>query len=207
VTLQLGADDGGLAAPVMFAAVAEIARAVQVPVTADLEGGYGLPAAELVRHLAATGAVGCNLEDSVGGRLVDADAHAGFLAAVRAAADSGGIDLVINARIDAHADGAGTQAQQLADCIRRARLYLSAGADCVYPLFLSGTDAVRAVTERVDGPVNILFRSGVASIDELAAAGVARISFGSALRRPGSSRLPEMLSAIRAGDDPFAASG
>ena len=191
----------------MFGAVAEIARAVSVPVTADLGSGYGLPAAELVRRLAVTGAVGCNLEDSLGGRVVDADVHAGFLAAVRASADSAGIDLVINARIDAHAKGAGTAAQRLADCVRRARLYLSAGADCVYPFFLSGTDAVRAVTERVDGPVNILFRPGLASLDELAAAGVARISFGSALRQAGSSRLPEMLATIRAGDNPFAASG
>ena len=140
VAESLGYPDGE-AAPVeeMLDAVARIARAVSVPVTADFERGYGLPPAQLVERLAASGAVGCNLEDSEPSTrvLVEADRQADFLGAVRESARAAGVDLVINARIDVFlsgvfrdgvAVGAASATARLDEAIRRARLYISAGA-------------------------------------------------------------------------------
>jgi 2-methylisocitrate lyase-like PEP mutase family enzyme len=202
----LGYDDGE-AAPVeeMLAAVARIASAAGVPVTADLERGYGLEPAELVARLIATGAVGCNLEDSDPhtGEMVDADEQAAFLGAVRAAATGAGLDLVINARVDTYIHGTGTPAERLAESVRRGRLYRLAGADCVYPIFASEADAIRVLVEEIDGPINILFRPGTPSIGELATLGVARVSFGHGLHRAVQAYLAQMVATIRAGNSPY----
>jgi 2-methylisocitrate lyase-like PEP mutase family enzyme len=99
VAATLGYRDGQTPAAEMFAAVARIARSVPVPVTADIENGYGLPPGRLVETLVECGVVGCNLEDSdpAAAALTDPDQHADFLAAVRREA---GQELVINARVD-----------------------------------------------------------------------------------------------------------
>src|SRR3954466_1534278 len=132
----LGYDDGE-AAPVedVLAAASRIARAVSVPVTVDLERGYGLAPAELVDRFAATGAVGLNLEDSdpPTGEMIDPAEQADFLAAVRSAAVSAGVDLVINARTDSFVRRIGSPEEQLAASIDRGTRYAAAGADCVYP--------------------------------------------------------------------------
>ncbi|GAB1337381.1 hypothetical protein ACE1SV_39710 [Streptomyces sp. E-15] len=86
IAASLGYADGETPADEMFAAIARIARAVKVPVSADVEGGYGLAPEELVERLLEAGAVGCNLEDSAGGVLRDPREQAEFLAGVRAAA-------------------------------------------------------------------------------------------------------------------------
>ena len=97
VAASLGYADGETPADEMFAAVARIVRAVDVPVSADVEDGYGLAAGELVERLLEAGAAGCNLEDSAGGVLKDAARHADWLAEVRSAA----ADLLfLNARVD-----------------------------------------------------------------------------------------------------------
>jgi 2-methylisocitrate lyase-like PEP mutase family enzyme len=104
-----------------LAYVATIARAVRVPVTADFERGFRLRPVELVERFAATGAVGFNLEDSNPSTrgMVDASAQADFLAAVRAAADTSGVDLVINARTDSFIRRAGSPDEQLAASLDR----------------------------------------------------------------------------------------
>ena len=129
VAAALGYADGQRTpAAEMFAAIARIARCVDVPVTADIEAGYGLAPAELAGRLAEAGAVGCNLEDSdpVSRELGDPGRQAGFLAAVHAAA---GDALVINARVDVYVrprpPGAG---DPVADAAGRGRRYLEAGA-------------------------------------------------------------------------------
>jgi 2-methylisocitrate lyase-like PEP mutase family enzyme len=158
-----------------FGAVARIARAVDVPVTADMEAGYGLAPAELVERLLAAGAVGCNLEDSAPatGALADPRQHADWLAAVRAAA---GQDLVINARVDTYLAGDGDDA----DAIARGRCYIEAGADCVYPIFAPPT-TLPALAEGIGAPVNALYRPGGPSPAELGALGAARVTFGGGL--------------------------
>ncbi len=204
---SVGSEDGQVEGARMLAAVARITAAVAVPVTADIERGYGLDPAELVRRLAATGAVGCNIEDSdaATGRLVDAHEHGDLLRAVRAAAIAAGVDLVVNARIDTLLHPYGSMTRQLADCVARARQYLAAGADCVYPFLLDDVDAVRNLVQRVDGPVNVLCTPRVSSLEALASAGVARISFGPALYRLSEAERPAALAAIRAGVNPLRA--
>jgi 2-methylisocitrate lyase-like PEP mutase family enzyme len=204
VAEEHGRSDGELDAGTMLGAVAGIARGVRVPVTADLEAGYGLTPAELVAAIKAAGAVGCNLEDTdpSTGRQVGIDEQCAMLAALRAAADKVGLDLVLNARIDTFLHGAGSATAQLADAIRRARGYLVAGADCVFPILLDDAAAIRALVDRVQGPVNTLAHAGGPSIDELTRTGVARISLGGALRDLGPDRLPTALAAIKAGAFP-----
>jgi 2-methylisocitrate lyase-like PEP mutase family enzyme len=202
----LGYADGE-ATPVdeMLNAVARIARAVSTPVTADLERGYGMAPTELVERLAATGAVGCNLEDSdpATGTLIDANQQADFLAAVRDAIRDARVDLVINARVDTYLHGTGPPSESLAEAIRRARLYVQAGADCVYPILATEPDAIRVLVEQAGGPVNILFRAGTPSMADLAGLGVARVSFGSGLHRVMQANLAQLVTQIGEGRNPY----
>lgn len=191
----LGYADGESTPPgEMLDAVARIVRAVDVPVTADLERGYRMRPAELVERLAATGAVGCNLEDSDPGTgaLVDPGEQADFLAAVRAAAADAGFDLVINARVDTYEAGV---AGALAEAIARARRYLAAGADCVYPIGARDAD-VPALVEATSGRVNVLARRGGPAVRDLAALGVARVSHGAGLYRATFAHHATLLAAI-----------
>jgi 2-methylisocitrate lyase-like PEP mutase family enzyme len=187
VAATLGWADGEAAAVEdMLAAAGRIARSVGVPVTVDFERGYGLGPAELVERLAGTGAVGLNLEDSdpATGAMVDPAEQADFLAGVRAAAQAGGVDLVINARTDSFLRRAGTPQEQLAASVSRGSRYLAAGADCVYPLGAAGPEVIRALVEGIPGPVNVgRGPQATVSLGELAGLGVARVSFGPSLQR------------------------
>jgi 2-methylisocitrate lyase-like PEP mutase family enzyme len=187
------------AAPVeeMFAAVARISRAVDVPVTVDAESGYGLPAGELVARLREAGAVGCNLEDTdhAGGGLVPAAEQADRLAAVRAADP----DLVINARVDVFMAGRDEQAV-LADAIERALAYLAAGADCVYPILARSPEVLRSFVDAVAGPVNAALMPGL-TVSTLAGAGIARVSLGPGLWRRTQGMLRETLTELRSTAD------
>src|SRR4051812_21777491 len=180
-------DHEGAPADEMLAAAARIAGAVDVPVTVDAEAGYGLEPAELVAALRSAGAAGCNLEDTdyTAGGLRDPDRHAEWLRAVRQAASQDGYGLVINARVDVFlgplSSGAGPGAQEelVTEALRRANAYLDAGADCVYPIVLWETDALRRFMSEVRGPVNILRLPQTPSLAELAELGAARVSWGS----------------------------
>lgn len=189
-------DHGNLPADVAFGALRRITETVKLPVTADLEDGYGLSAEELVDRLAGAGACGAILEDSDNraGGLVDADRHAERIAAVKAAARARGFAPVINARIDAHVHKA-----PLEEGLRRARKYLAAGADCVYPIFLSDASAIRQYVAL--GPTNVLYAPGSIKLRELANLGVARISVASFLFRLLIKRLQVATDALHRLDD------
>ncbi|WP_290056639.1 isocitrate lyase/PEP mutase family protein [Amycolatopsis solani] len=194
----LGHQDGE-AAPwrEMFAAAARIARAVPVPVTVDAEAGYGLAPRELVDRLLEAGAAGCNLEDTDhrAGRLADAQAHADWLAEVRAAADASGVPLVVNARIDVFLPPAGVpEGDRVAEAVRRGRRYREAGADCVYPIGAPG-DALGRVVAEVGGPVNGNTQPAL-DLAGLAALGVARVSYGPRFYRSGFAGMREAVEAI-----------
>ncbi len=203
----LGFEDGSRApADEVFAAIRRISAAVTVPVTADLEDGYGLDPDELVDRLLAAGAVGANLEDTdhraPASGLIDVETQAARIAAVREAGRVRGVDLVINARTDAFLRG-GDRAGPLADARRRADCYREAGADCVYPIGIptdaAGQQAIRALVEdAAGGHVNVLAGLGT-SLARLAALGVARISFGAALTAAADAAVAAALTAIRAG--------
>jgi 2-methylisocitrate lyase-like PEP mutase family enzyme len=197
-----GADDDSNDPDVVFPFLARIAAAVLVPVTADVEAGYRLPADELVERLLGAGIVGCNLEDTDhhgAGILVDVDRQAARLAAVRAAADAAGVHLVINARVDSVIRKVGDDDAQLEDAIRRGTAYLAAGADCVYPIMLLDPARIRRFTAAVPGPVNVIARAGGPSVGELAQLGVRRISFGGGLHRVVLDHLRSAVAGIASG--------
>jgi 2-methylisocitrate lyase-like PEP mutase family enzyme len=203
VAATLGYDDHeGAPADEMFAAAARITRGVAVPVTVDAEAGYGMPPAELVAALRDAGAAGCNLEESdhAAGGLRDPDRQAEWLAAVREAASADGYPLVLNARVDVFlGPGAapGAQSELVPEALRRANAYLEAGADCVYPILLWEPEALRSFMSGVRGPVNVTCLPQAGSLAELAAAGVARVSWGMLLFRAAMARLDEQLASLR----------
>jgi 2-methylisocitrate lyase-like PEP mutase family enzyme len=207
IAATLGYEDGE-AAPVeeMLAACERIARAVELPVTVDFERGYGLAPADLVERVAATGAVGLNLEDSdpPSGEMIEVGEQAEFLAAVRAAAQAAGVDLVINARTDSFLRRAGSPQEQVAESVERGKRYLAAGADCVYPIAAVEPDAIRALVAGIPGPVNVVYGRGALTLAGLADLGVARVSFGPALQRLVYERFGAALSALAADANPFA---
>jgi 2-methylisocitrate lyase-like PEP mutase family enzyme len=205
VAVSLGWEDREQTPPdEMFAAIARIARVVSLPVTADIESGYGLSAEELAARLLAAGAVGCNLEDSDHahpGTLVTAEAHAARIAAVKQAARARGVDIVVNARVDVVLRQIGVPETRVAETIRRSRLYLQAGADCVFPIFMKDEAAIAAVVQGVEAaPVNILAIEGAPSLARLRGLGVARVSYGGGLQKMALADHQRRLAAIRAGE-------
>jgi 2-methylisocitrate lyase-like PEP mutase family enzyme len=209
VAATLGYEDQeGAPADEMLAAAARIVRGVDVPVTVDAEAGYGMPPAELAAALRSTGVAGCNLEDTghagdTAGRLRDPGRHADWLRAVRQAASANGYPLVINARVDVFLGpflagaGPGTQEELVPEAVRRANAYLEAGADCVYPILLWETDALRRFISEVNGPVNVARLPQAPSLAELAAAGVARVSWGTSLHLDAMARFAEQLTSLQ----------
>jgi 2-methylisocitrate lyase-like PEP mutase family enzyme len=202
VAEALGYRDGGGTPPAeMLDAIARISAAVDVPVTADVEHGYDLWPADLTERLVAAGAVGCNIEDSepgaAGPELVNADDHAEFIAAMREAAARIGAPIVINARVDVFlVTGDERQTSVVDDAVKRGRLYLEAGADCVFPILASEPEVIRALTGAIGGPVNILHGPTSLTPAELAALGVARISYGASLFRQVTSRFAGLVEEI-----------
>jgi 2-methylisocitrate lyase-like PEP mutase family enzyme len=172
----------------MLRAAGRIVSSVDVPVTVDLEAGYGLEPAELVAALLRISAAGCNLEDTdhSSESLRDSDQQADWLSRVREAANDQDYGLVINARVDVflHSLDKQPQADLLEEALRRARAYLEAGADCVYPITLRERDVLASFVADVGGsPVNILATPRAPGIADLAELGVARISWAGSLYR------------------------
>ncbi len=195
VAATLGYADGHTPAAEMLTAVARIAASVSVPVTADIENGYGLSPAELVGRLTGAGLAGCNLEDSdpVSGQLADPDRQADLIAAVRAGA---GASLVLNARVDVFVRPSG-RPDALAAAVGRAGQYLAAGADCTYPI-LAPAGALPDLVRQISGPVNAMWLPGGPSLAELAATGVARITFGGGLHRQAADLVRDLATALAA---------
>lgn len=208
VAASLGYEDGRTPADEMFAAVTRIVRSVSVPVSADIEGGYGMAPKELVERLVETGAVGCNLEDSVpaghanapapgsagsgpgpgpasGTVLADPRRHADWLAEVVAAA---GGRIVVNARIDTFIRAA---ADPVGEAIERAGLYVAAGAECVYPIG-APVEALPRLRAGIEGPINVGAPGGGPSLREWGEAGATRITFGPGLQRRATAALREI---------------
>jgi 2-methylisocitrate lyase-like PEP mutase family enzyme len=185
VAASLGFEDGQTPADEMFAAVARIARAVDVPVSADLEGGYGLAPKELVERILEAGAVGCNLEDSQGGVLKDPHEHADWLAEVRYAA---GDLLFVNARVDTFSRGVFDPER----AIERAALYVAAGADCVYPIG-APPEVLPLLRAGFQGPINVGAGVGEGpSPADLGELGATRVTFGPGLQRRAATALREI---------------
>ncbi|MFI6334175.1 isocitrate lyase/phosphoenolpyruvate mutase family protein [Streptomyces sp. NPDC050535] len=186
VAWELGTADGDrLDRGQAVGAVERIAAAVRVPVSADVESGYGEDAegvADTIRAVLAAGAVGVNIEDARygdggGEPLRPIAEQAERIAAARAAADEAGVPLFVNARVDTYLRGAGKTEETL----ERAGAFLAAGADGVFVPGVVDPVTVRALAEGIEGPLNVMVGPGAPSVAELAALGVARISAGSGI--------------------------
>jgi 2-methylisocitrate lyase-like PEP mutase family enzyme len=172
----------------MLQTVRHIVQAVDIPVSADVESGYGggspEDVAETVRALIEIGAAGINLEDSPGHdgfTLLAPEAHAERIRAARAAARSVGGDLVINARTDVFLFQVGAPETRFDAAVHRANLYRSAGADCLFVPGVIDVSTIAALVRAIDGPLNIMAMPGAPSTAELGQLGVARVSVGPAI--------------------------
>ena len=166
--------------------VRRIAERVDVPVTADMEAGYGIEpeaVADTVRATVEAGAVGMNIEDGaigVPGPLLDFDLAVARIAAGRKAADETGVPAVLNARCDVFLRG-GKGPEAVAEAIRRSNAYREAGADCLFVPFARDAETIGALAEGIDGPLNVLAGAVSPPIPELKRLGVARVSIGGLL--------------------------
>jgi 2-methylisocitrate lyase-like PEP mutase family enzyme len=202
VANSLGFPDGEQApADEIFAAVRRVAKAVDLPVTADIEAGYGLPADELVAAVLGAGAVGINIEDSdhTAGGLRTAEWQVERVGRIRKAADAAGVPLVINARVDVflHADDPGQHGAALAEGVERAKRYRDAGADCIYPIMLADPGLIAEFVRQVDFPVNVMFMPATQTIEALGDLGVARISLATGVWRASLQAVRDLLAGLR----------
>lgn len=190
VAWALGRQDGeGVTRDQMINAIERITRVVRVPVTADVERGYGdgtaADAAETVRRVIGAGAVGINLEDAPGrdgATLMAVDEQVERIAAAREAASREGVAIYINARIDPYLAQAGAPEGRFDETVRRAQAYAGAGADGVFVPGVADADTIRRLVAAVGRPLNVMAGRGAGpSIAELQGLGVARVSIGPAL--------------------------
>lgn len=182
----------------MFAAVKPIIEAVDVPVTVDVENGYGdtpEDVADTIRQVMELGAVGCNIEDvstNFDGSLEETDLVVERLRAAREAADHAGVELVINARTDGYLVG-GSGPAVFAEAVSRANAYFNAGARSVFVPGLVGEQEIADMVREVDGPLNVLTVPGLPPLKRLEELGVARVTTGSSLARTAYGALKAAL--------------
>jgi 2-methylisocitrate lyase-like PEP mutase family enzyme len=194
IAAAYGVPDGEqLAREDMLAAVGRIAGAVELPVSADLESGYGATEGEVGDTIAGAleaGAVGCNLEDGTrdpAAPLRPAAEHAARVAAARAAGERAGVPLVINARTDVFLARAGG----VEDAVERGRAYREAGADCIFVPGVTDAETIERLVAEMGSPVSLIATPRSPALAELQRLGVARVSVG-----PGS--MGAALSGLRA---------
>jgi 2-methylisocitrate lyase-like PEP mutase family enzyme len=169
----------------LVAETERIVRTVRVPVTADIESGYGETpdqVAKSVTEVIGVGVVGFNLEDGTSRPdmpvrpIEDAVAR---IKAARDAAAAAGVPAVINARIDLYLKNAGDPAWRFDATVKRAKAYVAAGADCIYPFGLSDMETVGRLAKAIPAPINIVARAGTPPVGELEKLGVARVTIAS----------------------------
>ena len=186
IAFSLGYPDGQrILREEMLARIGRIARAVQVPVTADIESGYGSTPEEIARttrELIQAGVVGMNLEDASGRRdqpLIDLQLATEKIRAAREAAMQMQSQIVVNARTEIYLLEGGNPEADYSEALRRLSAFRDAGADCVFAPGLKDAETIERLVKAVSCPLNILAGVGTLSIPELAKLGVARVSVGS----------------------------
>src|SRR5256885_10453528 len=188
IAYSLGYADGQrISREEMLSIVARIARAVRVPVTADLEAGYGTTPeaiADTVKAAIEAGAIGMNLEDLAGEEsLVELPMQIEKIRAVREAAMAAAVPFVLNARTDVYLAAIGPEETRFERTVERLRAYRKAGADCVFAPGIRDKETIGKLVRAVDGPLNILLQPGGPSVADLEKLGVARASIGSGTMR------------------------
>ena len=190
IAATLGYPDGQkISREEMLGVVARIAKAVHVPVTADVEAGYGVTIDDMtqtVKAVVAAGAVGINLEDVTASdedSQVDLALQVEKIRAIRRATESLGVPLVLNARTDIYLMPIGPVETRFDRTVERLRAYREAGADCLFAPGLKDPDTIAKLVRAVNGPLNILLMPGMPTLRELENMGVARASAGSGVMR------------------------
>jgi 2-methylisocitrate lyase-like PEP mutase family enzyme len=190
VATSLGYPDGQrISREEMLEVVARISRAVRVPVTADMEAGYGTTAKEMIETaeaVVAAGAVGMNLEDVTGedeSSQVELGLQVEKIRAICKALAALGVPLVVNARTDIYLMPIGEAATRFERTVERLRAYREAGAGCVFAPGIRDRETISKLVKAVAAPLNILLTPGCPSLGELEKMGVARASAGSAVMR------------------------
>ena len=185
IAISLGYPDGQrISRDEMLQVVARIVKSVSVPVTADMEAGYGTGVSEVAdtaTRLIAAGAIGLNIEDSTKrpeSPLFDIDAQSKRISVIKEVGRLLDVPLVINARCDALLVGK-DPAASLDEAVERGREYRKAGADCFFPVGAIDSETISRIVKQVGCPVNILVTKGVPPINELRRLGVRRVSVGS----------------------------
>ncbi|MFD4431908.1 isocitrate lyase/phosphoenolpyruvate mutase family protein [Nocardia sp. NPDC058497] len=196
---SVGRSDGeGMTYDELLARVTQVTGAVDVPVSVDIESGYGLEPARLIEGLLAAGAVGLNIEDTVhseGKRLRSPEEHAELVRGLRAAADAAGVHVVVNARTDLFLRQDGDEADRVDRAIARLTLAAAAGADVLYPVGWHDDEVLRRLTAELPLPVNVVTRPETPAKDRFAGLGVARISFGPLLQAALGAEASKLLAA------------
>jgi len=204
VAFALGLPDGeAITREEMIAVVGAIARRVTVPVTSDMEAGYGdapEDCAETTRVTIDAGAVGLNLEDGVdhvAGTVYDFDQAVARIRAARKAADGAGVLAVINARTDVYFSQSLAREEKTAEAIRRCNAYLDAGADSTFIIGPGVPNDIPELVREINGPLNIVAGFSTQTVDELAELGVKRISLGGMLSRAALGYYRDTLKQIK----------
>lgn len=185
ISASLGYRDGEkLKRSTLIDLTGRIARSVDVPVTADIEAGYGgtiADLAETINEVIDSGVVGVNIEDSfeVEGVLRPVEEQCERISVVRQVADRRGIPLVINARVDSFLSSSFVDhGDATEDAVTRARAYAKAGADCIYPIGPGDLETAAVLRAGIELPINILVTPSAAPLKALETIGVNRVSFG-----------------------------
>lgn len=194
---SVGKPDGeGMTFDDLLAQVAQITAAVDVPVSVDVESGYGESPERLIYGLLGVGAVGFNIEDTVhreGKRLRSVQEHARLVGQLRAAADSAGVHVVINARTDLFLRRDGDDADRVDRAVARLTAAAEAGADVLYPVGRHDPDTLRRLTDELPLPVNAIAVPDTDDPASFGPLGVARISFGPFWQAALATRAREIL--------------
>ncbi len=194
---SIGKPDGeGMSFDDVLTRVAQITAAVEVPVSVDIESGYGQPPARLIGGLLGVGAVGLNIEDTVhaeGKRLRSAGEHAELVGALRSAADAAGVHVVINARTDLFIRQDGDDSDRVERAIARLAEAAHAGADVLYPVGRHDPDTLRRLATELPLPINAIALPDQDDPASFGPLGVARISFGPFLQAALAGRAKELL--------------
>jgi 2-methylisocitrate lyase-like PEP mutase family enzyme len=190
------ADNEGMTFEDLLTRVKQITAAVDVPLSVDIESGYGESPARLITGLLDAGAVGLNIEDTVhgeGGRLRSSSEHAELVGALRKAADAEGVHVVINARTDLFLRADGDESDRVDRAIARLKDAAAAGADSLYPVGRHDPDTLRRLATELPLPINAIALPDQDDPASFAPLGVGRISFGPYLQRALTGRAEEML--------------
>ena len=204
VGASLGYPDGELLPKVeLLEVVRRISSAVGIPLTVDLESGYGTTPEEVARSVAEVieaGGVGVNLEDigkDGANKLFSIEEQVEKIRAVRAMGESKGVPIVINSRTDIFYPAIAFEGDRLTEALLRLRAYREAGADCLFAPFVTDFDTIYQLAQGCGGPLNVLATTGSPPIMQLENAGVKRISLGSGIYRSAMGTVRKIAQSLK----------